>query len=755
MIERITVAGVATYPKEPQFLDELKEVNFVFGGNASGKTTLARVIADETFGRPDCAVAWMNGAQLRADVFCSDFVDKNFGDSKLRGIFTLGEKSKDTLQKIAALKLAIDQLTHDIAGLSGTLEGSDGAGGKIGELKQLEDWLTERCWEQKLKHDDALSGAFEGYRNNKQKFKDKVLLEKSRNSATLQQLADLVGRAKTVFGKAPSAEPEPAQLDFSKLLAFEADPLLSKKILGRTDVDIAAMIQALNNSDWVRQGLPFFEANKKKFCPFCQQTTREALAKSFSDYFDVTFETDSQALKALEANYMTEVQRARESMEQILAASSRFLDVEKLRSERTILEAKLGANLLKLAAKRKEPSRSVELESIASASGAAVALVDLAIKATREHNRVVANLARERAELTSQVWRYLLDNELKKDLSDYETKKVALEKAIVGLETKVAEKGLAKKSAEQEIAALEKLITSIQPTVDRINAILRAFGFTAFSIAPTGDGVHYQLIRADGADARKTLSEGERNFVSFLYFYSLLRGSHSEAGITADRVVVIDDPVSSLDSNVLFIVSSLIKELIEEARAGDQGIKQVFVLTHNVYFHREVTFRPKRFADEAGAKTSYWVIGRSESESRLVKHKSNPIVTSYQLLWLEARRPDPSKLTIQNTLRRILEAYFKILGDVDPDEICAKFQGQERLIAKSLFYWMNAGSHLDGDDLYFADDTVSIDQYRAVFREIFVKTRHIEHYNMMMKLVPELAEGTAVDPDAGDSGLSA
>ncbi len=63
-----------------------------------------------------------------------------------------------------------------------------------------------------------------------------------------------------------------------------------------------------------------------------------------------------------------------------------------------------------------------------------------------------------------------------------------------------------------------------------------------------------------------------------------------QEGIDEPRVVIIDDPISSLDSNVMFIVTTLVKDLVKDCRDGKRGIKQVFVLTHNVYFHKEATF---------------------------------------------------------------------------------------------------------------------------------------------------------------------
>lgn len=201
--------------------------------------------------------------------------------------------------------------------------------------------------------------------------------------------------------------------------------------------------------------------------------------------------------------------------------------------------------------------------------------------------------------------------------------------------------------------------------------------------------------------------------------------------MTTDRIVVFDDPVSSLDSDILFIVGSLIKGLFDEVRGGVGHIKQVFVLTHNVYFHKEVTFNPNR-RDVAMNEETFGIVRKSSNVSKVEKYSLNPIKTSYELLWTEVRKSDRSNLTIQNTLRRILENYFKILGGVDPDKICAMFEGKEKIICKSLFSWVNDGSHYAHDDLYVSIDSLLVDNYLNVFRAIFEKTNHFSHYKMMM-----------------------
>lgn len=56
----------------------------------------------------------------------------------------------------------------------------------------------------------------------------------------------------------------------------------------------------------------------------------------------------------------------------------------------------------------------------------------------------------------------------------------------------------------------------------------------------------YQIERENGELAESTLSEGEITFLTFLYFLQLAKGSTNETEITDDRVLVIDDPISSL-----------------------------------------------------------------------------------------------------------------------------------------------------------------------------------------------------------------
>jgi wobble nucleotide-excising tRNase len=729
MIESITIASVATYASIPLTLSGLSQFNYLFGSNATGKTTVSRIIADEAR-FPTCSVTWKNGTKLQPMVYNQDFVERNFTQSaELKGVFTLGEKQVDTLAKIATAKGELDGLTTRIETLTQGLQGADGTGGKMGELATLEAGLKDKCWAQKQKHDAKLQGAFEGYRNSAERFKSKVVQELASNAATLQTQASLEKKAESVFGPTPTADAAVAVVDTAKLIAHEANAILKKRVIGKEDVDIAAMIQKLGNSDWVRQGRGFYDVNDGT-CPFCQQSTTDAFAQSLSEYFDKTFVADSKAIDDLATDYATDAARLQQQLAAIIAAPSKFLEVEKLKTEKELLDTKITVNIQRLAGKKKEASQIVELDSVGNVATAIKGLIDTANTQIAAHNKMVANLATERTTLTAQVWKFVLE-ELKDELSAFKKAKDALDKAIASMKAQIATATADKGKKAAEIRELEKQTTSVQPTIDGINQLLASFGFQGFKLAKGASGTSYKLVRSDGTDAKTTLSEGEKAFVTFLYFYHLLKGSESDSGMTTDRIVVFDDPVSSLDSDILFIVGSLIKGLFDEVRAEIGHIKQIFVLTHNVYFHKEVTYNSRR-KGVAMSEETFWIVRKPGLVSKIDKHQTNPIKTSYELLWAEVRKIDRSNLGIQNMLRRILENYFKILGGIEFDQLCAMFDGKEKLICKSLCSWVHDGSHYAHDDLYVSIDESTVDNYLQVFRGIFEKSGHAAHYKMMM-----------------------
>jgi len=732
MIESITIANVASFiASPPETLSGLSLFNYFYGSNGTGKTTISRIIADESR-YPDCTVSWKNGTKLKPKVYNRDFIDRVFQQSsELPGVFTLGEKQNEILAEIATAKRESDDLTAKIENLTYELHGDNGQGGKKGELTALEDDFKNKCWEQKKKYDAKLQGAFKGYRDSMEKFKTKILQEQESNTATLQIQADLEKKVESVFGPDPITEVTIPTIDTTGLIAHETNPILKRRVIGKGDVDIAAMIKKLGNSDWVREGRAFYNMNERT-CPFCQQNTTEAFAQSLNEYFDKAFTEDSEAINSLATSYARDAAQIQQQLAEIITSTYKFLDIEKLKEEKKLFDTTIILNNQRLAEKKKEASQVVKLEPLTDIISSIKSIIDSANINITNHNNVIANLKTEQETLTAQVWRFVLE-ELKTDFSAFKNAKDDLNKAIESITTQIATAKKDKLNKTEKIREMEKQTTSIQPTVDGINAMLVSFGFQNFSLAKAENGTSYKLVRADGSDAKTTLSEGEKNFVTFLYFYHLLKGSESDSGMTENRIVVFDDPISSLDSNILFIVSSLIRELIEETRSKTGLIKQIFILTHNVYFHKEVTYNSKRTGIALNSET-FWIVKKPDQISKVQKYQYNPIKSSYELLWEEVRSSSRSNLTIQNTLRRILENYFKFLGDIRLDQLHTKFEREEeKITCKSLCSWIQDGSHYVYDDLYVSTDLI-VDLYLRIFKAIFEKTGHIAHYNMMMKI---------------------
>lgn len=196
---------------------------------------------------------------------------------------------------------------------------------------------------------------------------------------------------------------------------------------------------------------------------------------------------------------------------------------------------------------------------------------------------------------------------------------------------------------------------------------------------------------------------------------------------------MIDDPISSLDSNVLFVVSSLLKGVIRNVLEGVSNINQIVVLTHNVYFHKELSFIGN--GNNPSKNIHYWIL-RKKNEITNIQYygMENPISSSYELLWRELKESKENlSITIQNVMRRIIENYFKILGKYKDEDLLEKFEDYEsKEICRLLISWINDGSHCIPDDLYVEVVDDSAERYQEVFKKIFDYTGHIEHYNMMM-----------------------
>ena len=81
-----------------------------------------------------------------------------------------------------------------------------------------------------------------------------------------------------------------------------------------------------------------------------------------------------------------------------------------------------------------------------------------------------------------------------------------------------------------------------------------------------------------------------------------------------------------------------------------------------------------------------------------------------------------------------MEHYFNVIGNKNYEEIINQFNGQDKIICRSLLSFINTGSHTINDDFNLSIDADMVDHYKEIFKMIFINTNQKSHYNMMMGL---------------------
>lgn len=742
MLESVSIASAPCLGEGPAVIAPLKQVTFIFGANGSGKTTISRALGDpSSYG--GVTYDWSHGSTpLATRVYNRDYVNATIAQANsLPGVFLLGGESqavRDELEQLTGPGGLLEQLERELTAQVSTLGDAEAGTGILGRLNEAKVALTDAAWAKRESIPDALRPMFTGYNNSKAQFASKLLSVADACDTTDTDLDSLVAEAASVFdASAAEAEELPTLVepDAEHAKGFE---LLAAPIVGAADVGLADLIEQLGNSDWVAQGRHYLK-HSDGHCPFCQEVVPEGLERQLEEYFDARFADQIAELAQFADWYGARVEALGSTLDALLADPPRQLDVAALSATRATLDAALAANSVGIAAKLERPSSVVKLEPVDDDISRVNQILGLANAAIRVHNARVRNKKEERAALIEKCWRHFVRDTVASEVAVYESAVPGLLKGAESLQTKGIPEAQSKlDAAKGRQSELERQVRSSKIVIDAINATLASVGFETFHLAPAAapkDG--YSLVRHDGSAVAGSLSEGERTFITFLYYFHQLQGAPTSTDEPRGLLAVIDDPICSLDSDVLFVVSALTKRLIADVIAGRGRVRQLLLLTHNVQFHREVTYCRR---GEPGAGRQYLLLRKRQGRSsQLVAFADNPVKSAYRVLWDEVRaaRDDPmaSVVGLQNLLRRILETYFKTMGDVNEDEIIAAFTGSDQVVCRSLFSWINAGSHTIVEDTDYCPSEAGVATWLRVFEAIFDKAGHPGHYEMMMRAV--------------------
>ena len=159
MIQKFTIKNIATYNKTGVEFANLRKINFIYGSNGCGKTTISNFLAfsqNENFS--DCELIWKDDMPLKTLVYNRQFREENFGKGNINGIFTLGHATKEELEIIEKKKKDLSVLTEEGKKQKGSLEKLNS------NLKTAQETFRDKVWRQVYKkHEHNFKEAFRGY----------------------------------------------------------------------------------------------------------------------------------------------------------------------------------------------------------------------------------------------------------------------------------------------------------------------------------------------------------------------------------------------------------------------------------------------------------------------------------------------------------------------------------------------------------------------------------------------------------------
>ena len=720
MITKINIKKLATYKENAEIIPS--KINFIYGNNGVGKTSVARLIEKPSL-YPYSNLEW-NDIPCEVLAYNRDFVKTNFNnETKIRGIYTLGEESEEKLKEITNLNTKLNILEKQLSESKENLT----------KLKELQNKLKKDSykafWDNyKKKYCDLMLELYKGNISSMESFFNKCLtIEDIDNSIQYEQIYEEYTNLYTdSLEKKDSIE----LIDIIDITSIINSPIFKEVIKEDKTITLSQLIDDLDNSSWVKDGIKYIKSSNNK-CPFCQQEISSDFIHQIQALYGEKYQKQMDELNAKTNTFLQLYEKYKKIVEDnsyIFKDSSLVLDfisfMDSIKSEcnSKITNPKYICSFNNDISILKNINSLIEKENIK----------------IKQNNDKLENIDKSKKELSTKAWTFIRSIG-HVDIINYINLNNDYTNKIENITKTISENNVAIKEIKSKITEIQNSISGISKTINRINNTLKKFNFNNFILKENDDNLTYSIIRPNGEDATQTLSEGEFSFISFLYFYHLVFGSRNKSGFQNKHVLIIDDPVTSMDSNVLFIISTLIRELIDLCAEEKRNIEQIFIFSHNIYFFKEVSYRYGQFGKSAiRNKYRFFIIQKINGISSIEnKQNENPIKNSYELLWQSLRKRDYTDESNLNTMRRILEQYFNTIGNGSPNnnnkDFINKFEEKDRLIVKSLLSYINDGSHSIMDGLYIAPDINLNENAFRIFKDIFDKLGHINHYKMMMK----------------------
>ncbi len=245
-------------------------------------------------------------------------------------------------------------------------------------------------------------------------------------------------------------------------------------------------------------------------------------------------------------------------------------------------------------------------------------------------------------------------------------------------ETELKEKRENNKKKQQEIQDLKQQKSLTKDFADFVSQILNDINIS-LKVELDTDNKNY-IIKSTNENATltiKDISEGEKNLLALLFFYYELFADNKQQSVKPEiELIIVDDPISSMDDSNKFYILELMKNLLELSN------QQIFVLTHSWEDYCNLSYGRKAWEDktdkngvEIKSKYATFEIRKSNGNSELIKSKNNdkPYKYLFKEIYKFSQKNEGQATTeceifhYPNVIRRVFEEWysFKIGEDLN------------------------------------------------------------------------------------------
>lgn len=741
MIKKVTLK-VGSY-KNTTTIETEKKVNLVYGLNGTGKSTLSEFFRqfknNETEKYVNCKIEPNLEPNEEILVYNQKWIEEIFYTSPtLKGIFSLSQGNADAKKAIDAAKTEIQKNEEEFNNIKTDIDKLDL------EFAKKKKNVIDSVWQVKGKYtggDRNTDRFFSGIKANKDFLYEKVANFPKQTSAPEKDISTISKELEVLLKATGDKLPKIQSFKFQNLIDDDKK-LLEKEIVGSTNSTFSTLINDLKNSDWVSKGIDYLEDQSEiAKCPFCQQNVdKNHLIQELKTCFDKSYEQDKEKLSALSNLY---TQKIEEIEEDSLFTNVTFLNdlKEKYQIALQKLINSLKTNLTLIREKNQTPSKVIILHDVDNEVIAINNVIDEANELIEAFNTKIDKKDETLKELGNLFWsniRFQYEttlNNFSQEEAIYLSKKSEYSRKQENLKKEIEK--------QNNIIQIEsKKVSNIDDAVNNINRRLQELGIDSFKIEkyPEEEAL-YKLVRIDDNTDNifDSLSEGEKMIISFLYFIEECRGKGSREESEKKRIIVIDDPISSLSHIYVFNIGTLIKD---EFLTPNSKYEQIFVLTHNLYFFYELAREPSRILSklkdeeqEKERKKEYalYRIVKNSNGSSIIPMKYSEIQNDYQMYWSVVNNPNSPSALIANCMRNIIDYFF---GFIEKNALSGVFQKTEfkgNVRYQAFYRFINRESHSDNINIYDMKE-FDYDSFQEAFQKVFEIAGYEDHYKKMRKI---------------------